>query len=258
MRYIHPNVRRHAAVGLVLVALLVPAMLLAACGGNTVSSQVLLAAAATKLSADQTFHFELDESNPGTASSGNYDISSATGDVQRPDKMSASAKVTTAITPVNLKLIVIGSQVWLTNPLTGQYQPIDQLGSLQTLLGVNLTTTVVGVQGFFDAGLAAILTSMQNVSAPSDGTAHADDGQSLIPCWKISGDVSTDKLSALTGGQVPAGQQIPVTVCIGKDDGQLRSVTVTHKLTAFDTDQTTRIIYLTNFNKPVTIQPPTT
>jgi hypothetical protein len=240
------------------------ALLLAGCGGDTVSSQVLLAAAATKLGTDQAYHFDLEEQNPGTVSSGGYDIPSAMGDAQRPDKLSASANVTVPVfgqpQNANIKLIVIGSQVWMTNPLTGggQYQSVDQLQTLQTLLGVNLTTTAVGIESFFTAGLASILTSMQNVSVPSDGTAHADDGKSLVPCWKISGDVSTDKLSALTGGQVPAGQQIPATVCIGKDDGQLRSVTVMHKLTSFDTDQTTRIIYLTNFNESLTIQPPTT
>lgn len=244
MRRIGTRTRRGMSTGVLVLAAL---LLLAACGGGSApSSAVLLTTAAAKLTADQSFHFEVTEDNAGTPSGDSVDVASASGDVVVPDRLSGTAQLNTGAFGMQTeKVIVVGNQAWLTNPLTGQYQRADQFA-----LFPSAQPFLQHIKVFFSAGIAALLTSLEDVSAPSDGSANG------VPCWKITGNVSTDKLSALTGGQVSAGQKIPTTICIGKDDGQLHSVSVKGKLTPFDTDQTTRTIMLSNFNKPVTIEPP--
>jgi hypothetical protein len=216
-------------------------LLLSACGGgNAPNSAALLAGAAAKLDADSGFHFVMTEDHPGTPSGSDYDIVSASGDVQRPDKLSATARLSNAaVSGIQVQLIVIGNQAWYTNPLTGKFERADQY---------------TGIRTFFDPkqGLTAALGSVTSVSNPVDSSA---DG---VACWKVTGTISSDKLSSLTGAPVPAGQQIPASVWVGKDDGQIHQVQVTGKLTGFDTAQTTRTIVLSKFNESVDIEPPAT
>jgi hypothetical protein len=247
MRYIARihSVPRSPALALIPLAL-IALVALTACsssGGasSTPSSADLLATAATKLSADTAFHFTMNEDHPGTPTGTTTDITKAVGDVVNPDKLSATATVNTATFGLvdNNKLIVIGSHAWANTLLTsGQWASDDDY---------------VPIGAFFTNihnGLPAIVkTALQNVSAPGDGLTGCSS------CWKISATVSSDYLQALSG-QVPGGQQIPVTIGIGKDDGQLHEVQIPGKLTSYDTDQTSRTIILSNFNESVTITSP--
>ncbi|HEX9069892.1 MAG TPA: LppX_LprAFG lipoprotein, partial [Ktedonobacterales bacterium] len=217
---------------------------LAACSGAspTPNSTVLLAAAATKLAADTSFHFTIKEDHGGTPSGANTDIASAEGDVikdvaKQDNRMSATADVTTMFGLIKgIQVIVVNDKAWAKTPLTGgQFQSADEYQ---------------GVGEFLAAGIPVILASLKGVGAASDGSANG------VSSWKIPAKISSDQLSALTQGQVPAGQQIPVNLYIGKDDGQLRAVAIPGKLTSFDTDQTLRTIYLSSFDESVTISPP--
>jgi hypothetical protein len=223
--------------------------LLSACssGSSTPSnSAALLTTAAGKLDGDTAFHFLMSENHQGTPTGTDFDIIRAEGDVQRPDKLSASATVADGElsgAQAQVQLIVIGDQAWYTNPLTGKFERADQY---------------TGIRTFFDPqhGLATALGAVTSMSNPVDSSVTSADG--TITCWKITGTVSSDKLASLTGAPVPPGQQIPASVWIGQYDGQIRQVQVSGKLTSFDTDQTTRTIVLSKFNESVNIQPPAT
>jgi hypothetical protein len=225
-----------------LILLVASLAFLAACSGSTSTptSSALLATAAAKLSTDTAFHFVMTEDHPGTPSGDQTDLRSATGDAVKPDKVSASAKVAAgALGVVDTSVIVVGANAWYKNPLTGQYESADQYANIGSFFNNS------------NNGLAAALTvGLQNVNAPTDGSANG------VPSWKINATVSSDYLAAVTGGQVQGGQQIPVTIYIGKDDGQLHEVVIPGKLTTYDTDQTTRTVILSNFNESVTITPP--
>jgi hypothetical protein len=211
-------------------------LLLAACGGPTVNSATLLKGAQDKFNATQSFHFLMQADHLGALSGTDIDVQKAEGDVARPDKLKASATIATSIISVDSQLILIGTQGWYTNPLTGKFEQTDQFNGFLVI---------------FDPvkGIGAQLTALKNPSAPTDGSANG------VPCWKISGTVPAESAAVYVGGQGVSGD-IPVTVCIGKDDGQLHEIILKGMLTAHDTDQTTRTIILSDFNKPVTIEPP--
>jgi len=216
--------------------------LLAACSGgsSTPNSTVLLAMAATNLSNDTAFHFVMNEEHPGTPSGTQTDIRSAVGDAVKPDKLSATATVAAgSLGSVSTSVIVVGSHAWYKNPLTGQYDSADQYANVGAFFN-DLNNGLAG----------ALKNGIKGIGAPSDGSANG------VSCWKIGATVSSDYLAALTGGLVQGNKQIPVTLCVGKDDGQLREVIVPGKLTDFDTDQTSRTVILSNFNESVTITPP--
>lgn len=240
-----PIAARAAAVTLLLTAV----ALLAACSGasTTPNSTLLLATAGQKLTSDSAFHFVLQEDHAGSPSGDNVDVTHAEGDVieptgSQPVKLQAP-NVTAAVGSlgsINTGVVVIGNQAWYKNPLTGSYQDAGSLsGQLQN------------VASLLGPGLTAVIASVKDVSAPSDSSVNG------VATWKITATVSSDKLSVISQGAVPSGQQIPIQFYIGKDDGQLHQLVIAGKVTSFDTAQTTRTIMLSKFNESVTINPPT-
>lgn len=215
-------------------------LLLAACGGGggakAPDSATLLKNAQAKFNATSTFHFIMQVANPGPVPAGGYNITAANGDVQRPDKLSAQATADIGFASANVKLIIIGSQEWMTDPITQKFSPTSGFDSFLAIFDPN-------------QGIGSLLGQVQN---PSKATAGSANG---VACWKVSGAVPPDKLQSLFG-DIKATAPVPTTVCIDKTTNELDSVTLAGAITSGDTAQTSRTFYLSNFDKPVTIQPP--
>lgn len=229
--------RRIALVSGWMGGLCVCLLLLAACGGSTApNAAALLKTAKDKFNATQSMHFLVKADHLGAVTGDDFDVQSAEGDVARPDKLKAKATVVVPIATVDVQLILIGSQGWYTNPLTGQFEQTDQFNGFQVL---------------FDPtqGIGAQLPALKNPSAPTDGSANG------VACWKISGTLPASTVGQYLGVANATGD-IPVTVCLGKDDGRLHQIILRGVLTAHDTDQTVRTIIFSDFDKPVTIAPP--
>lgn len=220
------------------VALTALVLLLAACGGGAKApdSATLLKNAQTKFDATTTFHFIMTVANPGPVPAGGYNVTSANGDVQRPDELSAQATASIGFASANVKLIIIGSQEWITDPITQKFSS---------------TTDFASFLAIFDPtnGIGSLLGELQNPSKASAGSANG------VSCWKVSGTVPPDKLTPIFGS-ITATSPVPTTVCIDKTSNELDSVTLSGVITSGDTAQTSRTFYLSNFDKPVTIQPP--
>ncbi|MGH2515528.1 MAG: LppX_LprAFG lipoprotein, partial [Ktedonobacterales bacterium] len=238
MRMIQTHWRRHGRAAhpfaaLAALALLVGLLAVAACGGTPAPTATsLLKTAQDKLNTTQSFHFQMKVDHPGTPSSGGYVITSADGDVSRPASLHATAAVDAGFVHVNVSLIILGQTDWYTDPISQQYVQTSQFAYFLTI---------------FDPqqGLGALLTQIQNPSAPVDGSAN---GQS---CWKISGTLSPSLLQPLFN-DVIATQPVPTSYCIGKSDGRLYSATLSGAITQGDTAKTAYTFYLSKFDAPVT------
>src|SRR5579859_1492794 len=116
-------------VSLVSLALAGLVLLLTACGGAAAPSTAdLLKTARQKLDATQTLHFVMLVDHAGTGSIANPYPTGAIGDVQRPDRLKASADVNVGIGGIKVNIVLIGDQGWY-DPGTGQYQTTDQFSS---------------------------------------------------------------------------------------------------------------------------------
>jgi hypothetical protein len=232
-----PGMLRRLEFRAVVVALLVACVLLAACGSGSSgpSATTLLSQAQTAFDQLSSFHYALTAQNLGDSDP--LPITQATGDVQRPDKLSATASVNGPFGPLQVKLIILGQQEWITNPLTGGFQP---------------TTNYSGFLKIFDAqqGVGAVLTHLQNPSTPQSSSAAAGS------CWKISGTLPASAVAGVVNGAAGSSASVPTTICIGKSDSELYSVTLAGAVSQTDTAQTTRTFELTQFNQPVTITAP--
>jgi hypothetical protein len=218
--------------GAVLVAAL---LALAACGAAPPDAATLLKNAQVKFDQTKSFHFVLNASHLGASDA--LGVTYAVGDVQRPDRLKATANANVGGFALSVRLIVIGQQQWF-DPGIGTYQPTTQFGSFLTI---------------FDAqqGVGAVLIHMQQPSTPQDAMSGN------TPCWKVSGKVDTSLLAAIVGSStLPQGTTVQTSVCIGKSDNALYSVTLAGAVTQSDTAQTSRSFTLSNFDQPVDIEPP--
>jgi hypothetical protein len=227
--------RRAAWVTMLLLATLC----FSGCGGSSApATATLLKDAHDKFNATHSFHFVMTVQHPGTVQAGSYSITSATGDVQLPDRMKATATVDAGFATLQIQLIIIGNQEWYTDPLSGQFVPTNQFSSYMRIFDPQ-------------TGIESLLTSLGSPSRPSDGSSNG------TACWKVSGDISMAQLSPIFGSQV-VGDAKGTTFCIRKTDSELLSVVLQGRVLSGDSGQTIRTIYLSNFDQSVSIQAPST
>jgi hypothetical protein len=203
----------------------------------TPTAQQLLSAMQKNFHTVQTFHIQLQTQNTGLLSPGDAPwINAANGDVVIPDKVKAQATVIVMGNAVDVNLISIGKDQYVTDPITGKW------GKVEGLIDPRILTNP-------DTGVLSLITKVHNLSVPTSDTANS------VPCWLVQGQLASKELAFFTGNNA-ATTQLQVSTCIGKQDNLPYLVTVTGKAIPTDTDQTIRSFLLSNYNKPVTITAP--
>ena len=229
--------RTQAALLGVASVVAVATLALAACGGSSAPTATsLLQKAQQQWAATNSLHFVMTVTNPGSGTIDNPYPTAATGDVKRPDQLTANATVDIGGVSVSTKAVIDGSTGWYLVPIVNQWQQSSSFNSLLTI---------------FDAqqGLGALLTQLAKPSTPADGSANG------TPCWKISGTLAPNLLKPLFGAVTATGP-IPTTFCIGKSDNRLDSAVLTGSVTTGDKSNTVRTFYLSKFGETVTVTPP--
>jgi hypothetical protein len=205
--------------------------------GPKPTTQQLLATLQKNFRTVSTFHVVMQVDNAGTPPSGSIQIRNANGDVIMPDKVSAQANIVLSGQVVGVKLISVGSNQYVTDPITGQWRVIKGVLDPRTLTNPN-------------TGLISLVGKVQNVSQPTNDSVNG------TPCWRISGQLNAKYLAFLTGGGVPAGTMLQTSACIGKADGLPYEVKVVGMAAVGDTSNTTYSFELSNYNENVSITAP--
>lgn len=203
--------------------------------GNAPTSQQLIKNAQAAIQKVSSYHFNLAVDNPGTG--GVLVIKSADGDIQVPHRLKANASVLILGNVVQVQIITIDSNQYVTDPITGNWTHTSGLLDPRTLSDSN-------------TGVAAILGHIQNPSSPSDATVGS------TPCWSINGTLDAKYLASITGGGAPAGSTVAVTACIGKSDNLPYQIKMTGVAAAGDNKNTVRTFTLSKFGEGLTINAP--
>lgn len=220
-----------------LLGLLTIAFTLTACGGtNTPTAQQVIANAQAAIRKVTSYHFNLVVDHPGTG--GLLTIMSADGDILVPDKLKASANVVLLGNTAKVQIIAIGAKQYVTDPITGKWQPVTGLFDPRTLSDPQM-------------GVASILGHLQNPSTPTDSSV---DG---VPCWSINGTLDDQYLAGIAnGGPAPSGSKVAATTCIGKANNLPCLIRLNGVAAAGDSAQTVRTFKLSKFGESLTITPP--
>ncbi len=221
-------------------ALLALVLLLTACSGggpsgNAPSAQQLIKNAQAAIQKVKSYHFNLKVDNPGTG--GVLVIKSADGDILVPDKLKANANVLVVGNVVQVQLITIDSNQYVTDPITGSWTKTSGLLDPRTLSNSN-------------TGVASILGHIQNPTTPTDANVGG------TPCWSIDGTLDAQYLASITGGGAPAGSTVAITTCIGKADNLPYQIKMTGVAASGDNKNTVRTFTLSKFGESLTITAP--
>lgn len=238
----HPRLR----ITTYMFSLIVLLCLLAACGGPTdqtpptptpapPTAQQLIANAQTAIKKVTAYHFKLDVQNPGVG--GTFVILNADGDIVVPDKLKATAKVNVLGSAVNVQIIAIGNQDYITDPISQKWTKTTGIIDPRTLSDPQM-------------GVASILGHIQDPTAPTDGNV---DG---TPCWSINGTLDPLYLAGITGGVPANSPKLTLNACIGKSDNLPYLIKVTGIAGQSDTANTVRTFKLSNFGENVAITAP--
>jgi hypothetical protein len=228
-----------------LCALLLVTLVLAGCrndsddGDDPPSAEEIVDSAAAAWDETETAHFTLEVE--GTAfldSDQTISLRSAEGDAARPDAVEADAKISAGFLTVDIGLVFIGDEAFMTDLITGNWGPAPD--------GFSYNPAVL----FSDTeGLGPVLREMQDVALVGEEDV---DGTSA---YHLRGTVSEDLISALTAGTIN-GDPIDVDLWFATDDYRALQLVLGTPADA-EGEPTQWTIKLSDHGAPVTIEQPT-
>ncbi|MBA3530829.1 MAG: LppX_LprAFG lipoprotein [Ardenticatenales bacterium] len=200
--------------------LLIVLLLLVGCSGfgeptpvptPTPTPRDILEQAVQRWNETKAFHFTLDlaERTIALDGTGTLAFAKAQGDVVAPDSMQAVALVRSPLGSMEVGLIAIGEQQWLTNPLNGKWE--EAPAEFQT-----------DVTGLFDAeqGIGSLLLEMENLERAADETVNE------IPSIHLRGSMPGATLSTFAADLAEI-ESVQVELWISSADQRIHKVVIT-------------------------------
>lgn len=180
-------------------------------------------------------HFTLEMDGATLSLGPGLQVTSAEGDVVSPDRAHLFFKLRFGTLTADSQLVTIGDQLYLTNPLTGRWEKVPtRIASLQVLDA--------------EHGVPSLL---RQVVDPEKSTESLDS----VKTYHIKGKVPTSAFTDLTGGQ-PTDGLVDGEVWVGADDFLVRQVRLEGAIIAGDKATSVRVLKLSRFNDPISIEPP--
>lgn len=227
--------------------LLVPLMasLLAGCRGDdddpedaAPTAEEVLANARERWDDTDSAHFRLDvEGEAYLDSEQTIRLRSAEGDILRPDSVSASAQISVMLLSLDVSLIAVGGDMYMTNFVSGRWERAPDDFSYDPSILFSDTS-----------GIGPILSELQNPAL--DGTERVAGNDTR----KVTGTVDAEAVSDITAGAIE-GDDIPVTLWIGTENNDIYRVTLTEP-EGVRNEPATWTLDLSEHGEPVTIEPP--
>jgi lipoprotein LprG len=227
-----------------LAALAALGLILAACGdggkeedgGPLPAAEDVLADAVERVETMETFHFRLEHENGASRIPLELDLTTAEGDVIVPDRMWAKLKAKAGTQPVEVEVIGIGDDGWITNPFTREWQPLPS------------GTTINDV---FDPtqGIEAVVNALENAEVT------AEENVGGVVTYRLEGTID----SAMLEGAAPIaepGLTVGVKVWLGKDDSLIRRIRLEGPIAPDEPEDIVRKLDVSQFDEPVSIERP--
>ena len=198
-----------------------------------INPQALLDECGNAMSALASYRFHIEHGDSGgTPLAQGMTLTVASGSVRIPDRLAVDFSGTAGSFAVKGSLIAVGEDVFMTNPLSGEWHAVSSaLNPLE----------------FFDPsqGIADILAQVQDATLISHDAAE----------YRIGGRLPADALAPLFGETEPQGS-VDVTLTISRADLYLTRALLEGRITPTEPDGLVRTITLSEFDEPVNIAPP--
>ncbi len=186
-----------------------------------------------------TVHFRVTHEEGGTDIGFSSTLTEAEGDGVFPDKAEFVAKATSALfgnAALELDIVQYGEITHLRDRISMVWQALPA-----GTLAIDFTN--------INGSIADALASLGGLELTDGGSV---DG---APVHKLTGTTPSTSMRGLVPG-APEGDTLQMEVWIGRDDYLVRKVRLTGRLVEADTPDIVRVLELSRFDEPVTIEPP--
>jgi hypothetical protein len=202
------------------------------------SADTLLKAVANATESLRTVHFTLSHQEGRTSMGGLLMMDTADGDVQFPDNVKAAfaGSVPAFNVAVRIQMLQIGKDAVISDPFGGQWRAVDAAS-----LPFHFTD--------LDKTLARAFRALER---PTASVGQPEGG---APTYRIAGAIPTDVLVALLPSAV-TGKRAQVELVVGQQDKLPRLIRIQGPLLADDIPTVVRILRLSSFDKPVSVELP--
>jgi hypothetical protein len=219
-------------------AVLLALILVGACAPapRELTPKEVLDRSADALDKANTAHFALEQQNGSVQLAAGVQVVNAEGDVQRPDRVSMKFTLRLAGFSAEAQLIAVGEDLYITNPLSGQWQKAPSSTGAPRVLDK-------------EAGFSMLL---RQVTDPQKVGNEALDG---VQTQHLKGRVPASSFTSMLGSQ-PTGDTVAGDVWVGSDDFLPRQVRLEGPIGAGDTASTVRVLTFSKFNDAVSIERP--
>jgi hypothetical protein len=228
-----------------LIAICVLVGGLVGCGGGkddgtpSLDTATIIASTSKRLDALKSVHFTLAVEGAAYLDTGRTtQLRSANGDIVPPDQM--QTKLTASIATINLdvSLVAIGDDRYMTNPVTGQWGPAQE--------GFDYSPTVLFDK---DQGLSTVIGKLKDVEQlPAEKVNGVDS-------YHLRGKADRALVEPLTSGAID-GDPIGVEFWVSKDNFNLTKLVLTEPQTPDKQQPAVWTLTFSNFDAPVTITKP--
>ena len=186
-----------------------------------------------------TVNFRVTHEEGGTDIGFSSTLTEAEGDGVFPDKAEFVAKATSALfgnAALELDIVQYGEITHLRDRISMVWQALPA-----GTLAIDFTN--------INGSIADALASLGGLELTDGGSV---DG---APVHKLTGTTPSTSMRGLVPG-APEGDTLQMEVWIGRDDYLVRKVRLTGRLVEADTPDIVRVLELSRFDEPVTIEPP--
>ncbi len=186
-----------------------------------------------------TVHFLVTHEVGGTDIGFSSTLTEAEGDGVFPDKAEFVAKATSALfgnAALELDIVQYGEITHLRDRISMVWQALPA-----GTLSIDFTN--------INGSIADALSSLGGLDLTDGGSV---DG---APVHMLTGTTPSTSMRGLVPG-APEGETLHMEVWIGRDDYLVRKVRLTGRLVEADTPDIVRVLELSRFDEPVTIEPP--
>ena len=221
------------------------ALVAVACGGPeptptpSITAEDVRDSGAEALRNLSTVHFRVTHEEGGTDIGFSSTLTEAEGDGVFPDKAEFVAKATSALfgnAALELDIVQYGETTHLRDRISMVWQALPA-----GTLAINFTN--------INGSIADALASLGELDLADGGSV---DG---APVHKLTGTTPSTSMRGLVPG-APESDTLQMEVWIGRDDYLVRKVRLTGRLVEADTPDVVRVLELSRFDEPVTIEPP--
>lgn len=175
-----------------------------------VTPEEILASARDAWAETQSAHFTLDvDGDAYLDEDETIKLVSAEGDIKRPGSVAATAKVDAQISVVDISLVAVDGEIFITNLLSGNWEEAPDDFSYDPSVLFSDTD-----------GIGPIMTDLKDPKL--DGTEDVNGTQA----YKVTGTVSANRVERITAGTI-AGEEIEVTLWTSVEDAKLLRVVLT-------------------------------